>query len=337
MQSNAFIKPSGHDYILIGIGAASNWDMQFLAWLKSMEARQGFTSMWLYHENAYKIPISLIKEAEEQLRKYYDIVSVAQAVPAIPTVFRVEYIGACKRRVDTRRNIWGQKVTTCSTCGGSGLQGVTRFATTCPTCGGSGRVTTQDTTESYASAWSNGNWSLIFPEDVLRAYFPSPVKFDGNFHKALLSGEDISRAYKQLSRQFHPDIKGGSHDMFVKLRQAFDDLKDPRRRKRYEAGLKFAAAEPEEAVVFRVPKSCGYVTVVIDQESPYDDLNVTTKVVIKEILSWNDIIDEKGRVMVSSWNRVPGFNRAARKAEERGEPPFTIEWVYAGGEFEIDL
>ena len=55
------------------------------------------------------------------------------------------------------------------------------------------------------------------------------------------------------------------------MKKAYDDLKDPKRRKRYRAGLAFEAAHKKEegeegAVKFQVPKSCGMVTVKGDTD-----------------------------------------------------------------------
>lgn len=91
--------------------------------------------------------------------------------------------------------------------------------------------------------------------------------------------------------------------MFVKLQEAYAALSDPIRLKRYQAGLKFQqlAAKSTEEVVFRIPKSCGSVTVKAHNgnDTYYHDPN---KLVVDEIVSWVDVYDAEGRVMTSSWN-----------------------------------
>lgn len=50
------------------------------------------------------------------------------------------------------------------------------------------------------------------------------------------SKEEISKAYKRLAREYHPDLnKGsGSEDKFKELNEAYEVLKDPETRKRYD-------------------------------------------------------------------------------------------------------
>src|SRR5688572_14287517 len=154
MSSSAFIRTVGNDHIIIGISVLDTWDMAFLSWLHTKEKVRGFTAVWLADQNAYRVPIYLIGEAEAELKKYYENVEVFQAIPAQPVTYRVEYIGACKKRVNYDRNVYGQKVTTCVTCGGSGVHRITggRYGVNnpaCPICNGTGRMTLTDTTESY--------------------------------------------------------------------------------------------------------------------------------------------------------------------------------------------
>jgi len=50
------------------------------------------------------------------------------------------------------------------------------------------------------------------------------------------SKEEITKAYKRLARKYHPDLnKGaGSEDKFKELNEAYEVLKDPEKRKRYD-------------------------------------------------------------------------------------------------------
>ena len=47
------------------------------------------------------------------------------------------------------------------------------------------------------------------------------------------SPEDIKRAYKKLAMQHHPD-RGGDQRTFQEINEAYDTLKDPAKRKRYD-------------------------------------------------------------------------------------------------------
>lgn len=45
--------------------------------------------------------------------------------------------------------------------------------------------------------------------------------------------EDVTRAYRKLAVRLHPD-KGGSEEEFRKVQRAYDTLKEPERRRRYD-------------------------------------------------------------------------------------------------------
>ena len=50
--------------------------------------------------------------------------------------------------------------------------------------------------------------------------------------------DEIKRAYRQLARRYHPDISGDDRGVaFRELARAYDVLRDPHRRRHYDAGL----------------------------------------------------------------------------------------------------
>ena len=55
--------------------------------------------------------------------------------------------------------------------------------------------------------------------------------------------EEIKRAYRQLARRYHPDISGEDRAAaFLEVAGAYETLRDPLRRREYDAGLREAAA-----------------------------------------------------------------------------------------------
>src|SRR3954463_9563137 len=56
--------------------------------------------------------------------------------------------------------------------------------------------------------------------------------------------DEIKRAYRQLARRYHPDISGADPGAaFKELARAYDILRDPSRRRDYDASLVSGAPE----------------------------------------------------------------------------------------------
>jgi molecular chaperone DnaJ len=54
---------------------------------------------------------------------------------------------------------------------------------------------------------------------------------------------EIKRAYRQLARRYHPDISGGDRaSAFLEVSRAYDVLRDPARRRTYDAALREATS-----------------------------------------------------------------------------------------------
>jgi curved DNA-binding protein CbpA len=50
------------------------------------------------------------------------------------------------------------------------------------------------------------------------------------------SEAQLKRAYKQMSKKHHPDKHGGSNELFQRVAQAYETLRDPERRRLYDEG-----------------------------------------------------------------------------------------------------
>lgn len=203
-------------------------------------------------------------------------------------VIRVEYLGQCKQRADGTVSAYGHD--------GQG-------------------------------------WAYIVPESALKSFFgrdveievdgekgPSAVKqAPATLYAALLVRQDCSpldlkAAYRRMARLTHPDVnhEPDAAEQFKQVKRAWDVLSDPAMRKRYDAGLALEASlnqkykEPAPfgrfgpfgipdlgQCFFRSPLRCGLLTV--------DGEHRLGRVVVSRIYDWQDITDEQGRTLVTSW------------------------------------
>jgi molecular chaperone DnaJ len=68
---------------------------------------------------------------------------------------------------------------------------------------------------------------------------PQREWFETDYYKTLgvskdATDKDITRAYRKLAKQYHPDANPGSEDKFKEISSAYDVLNDPERRKEYD-------------------------------------------------------------------------------------------------------
>ena len=195
-----------------------------------------------------------------------------------------------------------------------------------------------------ASGFADGGWSLVFPEPVLRAWFAADADPGGNGKpsntrpdaaptlyavlavKQAADAEAIRKSYRQLVRQWHPDLCSESNaaEQFQRIQHAWEILRDPKLRRKYDAGLALEANQakdhfrqygrPKNMAVrrndddvfgYRSPLRCGILLV--------EGANRVGQFVVSKIHKWEDAIDNHGRTMVSSW--------------PAGATTFEIRWV----------
>lgn len=170
--------------------------------------------------------------------------------------------------------------------------------------------------EATAAGWADGAWSLVFGESVLRTWFePDPEATAAPSRKqpktlygvlmvaASASADEIRTNYRRLARSTHPDVnkEPDAAEQFIAVKQAYDVLSNEQLRRRYDAGLAFEAQSrandpylPDRwAGDDAPPLRCGWVLVSGQRR--------LGQFVVSQILAWEDIVDARGRVMVSSW------------------------------------
>lgn len=173
-----------------------------------------------------------------------------------------------------------------------------------------------------AFGWVQGEWSAIFPEPVLLSWFgdspsnPDSPRDTGQATTTLYavlavkrsaSGTDIRTAYRRMARQWHPDVcrEPDAHERFIQIQRAYDVLKDPRLRARYDAGLQLEQvaqiAERQHGKLnwsdmvdsYRPPLRCGILLV--------EGVEQLGRFIVDNILAWEDVVDAQGRTLVTSW------------------------------------
>lgn len=167
-----------------------------------------------------------------------------------------------------------------------------------------------------ATGYANNDWSIIFPEKVLRAWFepdgkenPSEAK---TLYAVLMLGKDakeeeIKKAYRRLAMQWHPDKtkEPGAAEQFMRIKDAYDVLSDPQQRKRYNAALEICATVGQAPQVagrysiitqdaYRAPLRCGWV---LAEGTPS-----LGRFIVEKVLAWEDITDGRGRTLTTYWD-----------------------------------
>lgn len=179
-----------------------------------------------------------------------------------------------------------------------------------------------------AYGWVNGEWSVVFSEIVLREWFEGVQLESKPGERTTLFGvlgimrdckpEEIKSAYRRMAKQWHPDVckEPGAEDQFKRINEAYQILSDPDKRERYCAGLQLESQVSNRDNYdreffkplfqgYRSPLRCGLILA----EGEYK----LGRFYVSKILLWEDIVDDQGRTLVTSWSM--------------GAQTFTESWV----------
>jgi hypothetical protein len=169
-------------------------------------------------------------------------------------------------------------------------------------------------THSDSKGRSTGDWLLVFPQDVLRAWFEtgfgeSPLPAATTTFYGLLGvkrdadAAAIKGAYRQMAKRWHPDVNRDpdATEMFKKIGHAYEVLADDAKRARYDVGLLMEATVkpgaaplvPRDTGYWRPPVRCGLI-LVEGQER-------LGRLIAAKILAWQPIINAAGQELVTSW------------------------------------
>jgi hypothetical protein len=178
--------------------------------------------------------------------------------------------------------------------------------------------TTKDRGDAERSAFGlvDGEWSVMFPESVLRDWFEvdpaAPTQAETLYSvlgaKKSASDDELKSAFRRMARQWHPDVckEPNAKEVFQRINKAYQILSDPSSRGRYDAGLVLEASlQSSETSVFekldrnmtpsgyRSPLRCGWLMV--------EGFQVLGRFEVSKILDWQDITNDLGQVLVVSW------------------------------------
>jgi hypothetical protein len=154
---------------------------------------------------------------------------------------------------------------------------------------------------------ASGDWAIEFSLDVLRGWFGAGIAHDpttARDYYAMLGATPqddaatIKRLWRQAARTWHPDVTKDpdAGRIFIALNEAWDILKDDKKRARYDLGLRLMqtqnAGQVAPAAIVYVPAlRCGWV------DCEYE---VGVRYVVRRILDWRAIVED-GKTLFTTW------------------------------------
>lgn len=168
---------------------------------------------------------------------------------------------------------------------------------------------------AYGTTDKGQSWAVIIPETILRAHFGAQDQKPNEPETlysllgvpARASSDDLKTAYRRMARQWHPDVckEPDATQRFQAIQHAYAVLRDDQTRKRYDAGLALEKSlsstrrtpgwgDNAASIEYRAPLRCGCLLV--------EGTPKLGRFVVSKILDWQDIVDGRGRTLVSSWD-----------------------------------
>lgn len=164
---------------------------------------------------------------------------------------------------------------------------------------------------SFGMDYVTSAWDILIHEDVLQAFFSgSTVKRTGDPSTQTLFGllgvsktatdDEIRKGFRRMARQWHPDVckEPNAEERFKQINDAYQTLSDPKLRSRYIFGLKETASAQVDTKFktgydYQPDLRCGIL---------HCDYRVFLgRRIVEEIKKWDDITNNKGQILVTSW------------------------------------
>lgn len=173
-----------------------------------------------------------------------------------------------------------------------------------------GRAKNRADGSETAYGWCNGTWTVAITKKALYEWFgvSSRPGEAATLYNVLgvtttATPEELKKAWRRLVKQWHPDHcrESDAKSQFQAIQGAYEILSGSRRAK-YDAGLALQASMGSTAAEtdilnqeygYRSPLRCGYI---LGQGA-----QGRGKFVIENILGWQDIVNARGQMLVSSY------------------------------------